>query len=248
MPVQFSDVFHDADELLSLEVEELARVVLRYLKENRDAKKIFSRHTFSQPATAGSLGGPNALRTIEVCQALMEGWAYLEQSGLIAPLAGLEMMAGQERYVVSRRGESINSEDDWNRFKNAQRLPQFLLHPLVVQYAYPNYIRGAYDAAVTEAFKSVEVHVRNTGKLQTHQVGTDLMGAAFGNNGPLRDGSVPQGEADGTYFCFRGAMALWRNPVAHRHLGLGHAEAGQLLATASRLLTIVDDLKVTLGL
>jgi hypothetical protein len=38
--LQFSEVFKDADELLAVEVEELARLVLEYLKANADAKGV----------------------------------------------------------------------------------------------------------------------------------------------------------------------------------------------------------------
>ncbi len=243
---EFEDLFQTADELLALEVEELGRVVLEYIKAHADAKGVVSRFSFAS-AQRGRSERFGRQKHDEVCQALQEAWSFLDHSGLIGPLASAGAQEFSDRYVVTRNGQAINTIDDWTRFLNAQRLPGFLLHPLVLQHAYPNFLRGAYDAAVMEAFKRVEIHVRDRAALPANKIGVELMGDAFGTNGALRDKTVHQNEADGTANVFRGAMGLWRNPIAHRHVGLDHVEAGRLLSFASTLLGIVDDLKVKLG-
>jgi len=68
-----------------------------------------------------------------------------------------------------------------------------LLHPTVEVRVSAHFLRGVYDTSVFEAFREVEVAVRDAAGLAMTDVGVDLMRRAFGPGGPLADpsGHVP---------------------------------------------------------
>jgi len=104
------------------------------------------------------------------------------------------------------------------RVAPVRRLTIENLHPLVVGAAASLFADGHFESAVTEAFKSVEVRVRDLTGSQTS--GVKLMGEAFGGPSPqidvvLRSGQSGADEREGFLALFRGAMLAVRNPRAH---------------------------------
>lgn len=99
-----------------------------------------------------------------------------------------------------------------------RRLTVENLHPLVAGAAADLFADGHFESAVAEAFKSVEVRVRDlTGSTSS---GVKLMGEAFGSASPhidvgLRSGQSGADEREGFLALFRGAMLAVRNPRAH---------------------------------
>jgi uncharacterized protein (TIGR02391 family) len=223
-----------ATEVRALPVEELAWLVLHHLKSSVDKKGILDKSAYVGVASA--YGHDDE----DVAQIVMEAWEFLEHQGLLVHRAGYSGAYDPQRYRISRKGIELATHDAWNAFVRGSRLPERLLHPRLMSTAYTNYIRGAYDSAVREAFHAVEVAVREKGGLPKELIGDALMGEAFKVGGPLRDSGLHKTEADGVALIFKGAIALWRNPSAHRQLDLDDAEAGQLLIVASRLLSIVN--------
>lgn len=74
------------------------------------------------------------------------------------------------------------------------------------------------SSAVSEAFKSIEIRVRELSGLD--QSGSSLMTTAFASKAPLLDVAVEEGrsgqdEREGFMALFRGAMIGIRNPKAH---------------------------------
>jgi uncharacterized protein (TIGR02391 family) len=92
-------------------------------------------------------------------------------------------------------------------------------NPVIADKVYPAFLRGEYDTAVFQAFREVEVAVRDGGKFQADAVGVKLMRDAFrpaqGANpsGPLSDSALPVAEQEGMMNLFAGAIALYKNPL-----------------------------------
>lgn len=108
------------------------------------------------------------------------------------------------------------------------------------------------DTAVFQAFREVEVAVRDAGKFGPNDHGTDFMRAAFRpaakNNqpiapGPLTDAQLPTAEQEAMANLLAGAIGLYRNPQSHRHVPTHAEEAAEVIVFASQLLRIVDRLK-----
>ena len=131
-------------------------------------------------------------------------------------------------------------------------LPKGQLHPLIASEVYPAFLRGKYDTAIFEAFREVEVAVREAGKFGPDDYGTELMREAFKPSekkgqatapGPLTDTQIPIAEQEAMANLFAGAIGFYKNPQSHRHVPTHAEEAAEVIVFASHLLRIVDRLK-----
>src|SRR5207249_3013323 len=87
------------------------------------------------------------------------------------------------------------------------------LHPRISEKVWQSFIVRKYDTAVFEAFKEVEVAVRNAGGFAAADFGTKLMGQAFNiNSGPLADRTLLESERQAMLNLFVGACGLFKNP------------------------------------
>lgn len=236
MPGRLFDIFPDSDALLALEPEELAGVVLEFLNSLNDPTSQFlNSHNFSLPNTVE--GYPRA-KWDEILRALMEGWAWLEREGLIAPTPGRLNGNG---VFITRRGRKIQDRTGFQSYRNSDLLPKKMLHPVIAQKVWSTFIRGEYDTAVFQAFKEVEVAVRDKGRYQPTDIGVPLMRKAFSNTGSLTDQSLPIAEQESLQHLFAGSIGLYKNPQSHRHVSISDpTEAVEIIMLASHLLKIVD--------
>jgi uncharacterized protein (TIGR02391 family) len=126
------------------------------------------------------------------------------------------------------------------------------LHPFIAAKVYPAFLRGEYDTAVFQAFREVDVAVREAGTFQLDDVGTDLMRAAFRPidpkkqevaSGPLTDTTLPVAEQLAMAHLFAGAIGLYKNPQSHRNIPTEPIDAAEVIVFASHLLRIVDRLR-----
>jgi len=103
------------------------------------------------------------------------------------------------------------------------------------------YLRGDFDVAVFQAFKEVEVSVREAAKLPDTLLGVKLMRTAFDKDGgPLSDKTTPEAERDALSHMFAGAIVFYKNPNSHRNVTIEPGEAREMIILASHLLGIVD--------
>ena len=118
-------------------------------------------------------------------------------------------------------------------------LPKRLLHRVVSQKVLPIFMQGSYGPAVFEAFKQVEVAVREVGGYAETDYGTKLMRMAFNpENGALTDSQDAEKQARSDLFA--GAIGSYKNPGSHRDVEIAAEEAAGLIVFASHLLGIVD--------
>lgn len=111
----------------------------------------------------------------------------------------------------------------------------------MTKHAVPAFLRGNYGDAVFQAFKSVEVRVREAGGFPDTDVGTDLVRKAFNETtGVLSDLMSPIAERQAFSHLFAGAIGAYKNPGSHRHTQVDASEAARLLVFASHLLFVVD--------
>jgi uncharacterized protein (TIGR02391 family) len=251
-----------ADELLSLEVEELAGVLLMYLKSCEATRSgCFQNGLFnpeylvsSRQTTGHSPGRPEpdyGDKQPQVDRALIEAWAWLENEGFLIR----DIVQPASWFWMSRRGQRITSREGFEAYRKASLLPKGQLHPLIAAKVYPAFLRGEYDTAVFQAFREVEVAVRAAGGFPAELVGVDLMAEAFrpvkNSNPPssskppgrITDTVLPVAEQEGMMFVFRGAIQIYKNPQSHRNVPTEAADAAEVIGFASHLLRTVDRLK-----
>ena len=229
------ELLPDPEALLGLEPEELAGVVLQFLNSLSPSERgQLNRYNFSLPHTVK--GYPAKYRD-QLSRALMEAWIWLEREGLLAPEPG----SSGDWVFITRRGKLLAKPDDLLCYRRGNLLPRQLLHPRVGQKVWASFLRGDYDTAVFQAFKEVEVRVREAGKFAESDLGVPLMRKAFDvQSGPLADTVAPIAERDALSHLFAGAIGLYKNPGSHRNVTIEAPEAVELIILASHLLNIVD--------
>ena len=168
----------DAKALLNFEPEELAGVLMEHLNSLPPSEQRgLNRYNFGLVHTVQEY--PQDQRE-ELSQALMEAWVWLEREGLLVPRPGSE--GGW--MVISRRGRQLRTRDQVDSYRRANCLPRQLLHPRIAQKVWASFLRGDYDTAVFQAFKEVEVRVRDAAACADTDLGVGLMRKAFGERGP----------------------------------------------------------------
>lgn len=142
---------------------------------------------------------------------------------------------------LSRRAQLLQNPKDVLTLGHREILPKRFLHPTIAQAVSSSFFAGKFDTAVFDAFKEVEIAVRDASGLSG--VGAALMMEAFKAGGPLFDKDADANEEEGLRFVFAGAFKVFRNSTGHRNVQMDAESAAALIIHASYLLGIVVDRK-----
>ena len=229
------DLLPDAASILALEPEDLAGLAMELINSSGpNSPSRLHPTSFTSPETIGPFSQGERER---ISYALAEGWNWLVREGLIAPKPG-------ETYgwhFVTRRGQKIKSRKDLSAYVNSVLLPRDLLHPAIAKACWSAFMRGDYDTAVFQAFREVEISIRDIGAYKPEDYGVDLARKAFHEtSGPLTDQAKPAGERVALSHLMAGALGSYKNPHSHRRVDLGAEESCEMIILASHLLKIVE--------
>lgn len=234
-------ILPDVDVLLSLQPEELAKVVLRLARERRQNGIVHVQSIIrdvTEPPPGATPYPQDKRRSAEL--ALSEAWNWLKVSNLLIPDCGMNGVNGH--HVLTRLGEHVSDDAQFDAFRKATTFPKSLLHEKIANAVWADITTGDLDTAVFKAFKMVEVAVRETAKLSATDIGVPLMRKAFDkNSGPLSKMTDPEAEREALAHLFAGAIGSYKNPHSHRSVSLQDVqEAQEMVLLASHLLRIVD--------
>lgn len=229
-------IFPDMADLLALEPEELAGVLVEIIPGVSQPAG-FVVNNFTNPMFPPQGGGypPGAMDEIAV--ALAEALSWLVNQGIV--IQNPNQPPG--RYLLTRRGRALQTRADLEAFRKGRTLPLDLLQQSLASKVHHLFLRGDHDTAVFQAFKEVEVAVRNAGDYPNSVLGRDLMQKAFHpETGPLRNEALVSAERESEMFLFSGAIGHAKNPASHRDVNLTQQEAARLIVFASHLLGLVE--------
>lgn len=234
--LSFKAVIDDVEALLALEPEELAGYLLEYVL--REGSGIAHRVSCHNLCLQVEREYAEEYRH-RIARAIREAWSYLEREILVAPDPG---QPGDWSFVT-RRGRRLPTRREYESFRFAAAYPKGTLHPLLVERTYGLFLRGDYETAVFQAFKTVEIRVREAARLGKDLIGVKLMRTAFRpEGGPLSDPAEPVAEQEALLSLFAGAIGRFKNPASHRHVPIeAPSEVVEVLQFASHLLRIVDE-------
>ncbi|WP_143227278.1 MULTISPECIES: TIGR02391 family protein [unclassified Acidovorax] len=164
-------------------------------------------------------------------------WSWLEANGFIAKHPEQD----NDWYVPTRQGEALRDHQALRQFMTSEQLPETFLHPELLQHVRPLFFQSRFETAVFEAFKSLEVSIRNAANLGHDLVGVQLASRAFHpEEGPLTDMTAERGERVALMSLMTGAIGSYKNPSSHRRVAIEAKEARDMIMLASHLLKIVD--------
>ncbi len=137
----------DVEILLALAPEELAPILLKIAKDNRQ-NGLFHPQNFDSMYGSRHSGLPSYPnnRHDEIHIAVSEAWNWLKVNALVVPASGTN---GNNGYVViSRRGTAIVDDQVFQQFRAAADFPKKLLHPSIADTVWLDLARGDLDTAV----------------------------------------------------------------------------------------------------
>jgi uncharacterized protein (TIGR02391 family) len=176
----------------------------------------------------------------EIDLAIGAAWAWLEAERLLIPAPDTNGRNGWR--VLGRRARSYAETVGTSRRASPVTFPKELLHPRILEKAWPGYMRTDFDSAAFEAMKAVEIAVRDAAGYGPEKIGVNLMQDAFSQGkGPLADTIAPSAEQVSRMNLFWGAIGSYKNPQSHRDVNLDDPlEALEIILLANHLLRIVD--------
>lgn len=229
----FKTIFPPIELALEMEPEELAPFVLKHLKEIGSINRY--NYTLNTGTNVKNYAGAN----LELFQKhLMEAFIWLERELLLAPMPN---QTGEWRFIT-RKGMKVLEEENFSSFSHSDLLYSENLHPILIRKVKPLFLRGDYDTAIFQAFKTVEVVVRKVGGYEKSDYGVNLMRKAFNpQTGTLSNKKSEPSEKQGMSDLFAGAIGLFKNPTSHRDIdGISPEEASDYIKVANCLLRMVD--------
>lgn len=229
----------DVALLLSLEIEELAGLVLTFAKKQSQNSMLHHGNFVSSLFTA-NIAGHKYSHNPEIEVAISEAWNWLEVQGLLIPASG--MNGGNGWRILSRRARTMNASNDVQKYAKARWIPKEVLHPRIADKVWAAFIRSEFDVAAFLAMKAVEIFVREAGGFSAGDIGTALMRSAFHEDtGPLTDKSAEKSERQARSSLFAGAIGSYKNPHSHRDVDINEPEeAMEIVLLANHLLRIVE--------
>jgi hypothetical protein len=177
MPETLRSLFATANDLLAVEPETLASVILRLARDHRQGPDaMFLPEAVMQDTTHQLLtGNPDPYpfhQKNKVTAHVNEAWNCLRADGLVGPAPDINGRNGW--LVLTRAGEEASaSTQAYERVRAAKAFPKGLLHPTIANTVWSALLRGDLDDAVFKSFKAVEEAVRSAGGFSPKDYGVD---------------------------------------------------------------------------
>jgi uncharacterized protein (TIGR02391 family) len=168
---------------------------------------------------------------------MAEGWNWLVSERFLAPVPG----DVHGWHFLTRRGQQHRTRAEISAYANSIILPKKLLHPTILSDCWSAFMRGEYDTAVFQAYRALEIAMRDAAGLKPTDIGVELARNAFREaTGPLTDPTAIPSEQQALCHLMAGAIGSYKNPHSHRKISQTATEASEMLMMASHLLKIVD--------
>jgi hypothetical protein len=171
-----------------------------------------------------------------VPQAFIEALQWLANTGLVG-----NSVRTRDHLSLTRLGRRIAKENSFQTFQRERVLPYDLLHPKIASKVWTIYLRGDFDIAVAQAFKEVEVTMRDRGSFSTSDYSVGLIRKFLKDFGFGTSPGPKLATETAEEHLFIGALKLYRHRAVHAANAISDSQTGaEVLILASHLLTLVE--------
>ncbi|ANY78238.1 hypothetical protein BB934_08325 [Microvirga ossetica] len=166
------DRFPTLEDLLQAQPEDLGAELVLYLQI---LERNGSLYEDGLPDRILELYGARTQRPPGLVLIVSEALAWARRSLLVVR----DMSQSSHGFIaLSREGRAF-TRGTLDRMRLREILPDILLHPAIRQTCLDIFNAGHYEAAVFEAFKQLEIAIRDAARLGAHEHGRPMVTAAF---------------------------------------------------------------------
>ena len=148
---------------------------------------------------------------------------------------------GEEVFFPTKKGFRFSESEFRKVVKQYALMPETYVHPLIVKKSFSLLHQGQFESAVLQAYKTIEMRIREKIGTEPEEYGVKLIRKAFNpENGPLTDYELPKAEREAFCNYIAGAFGFYKNPCSHRDVELDFISAFERIVVASDLLKVVE--------
>lgn len=152
---------------------------------------------------------------------------------------------GEEVFYPTKKGFRFQEREFRRVIKEYTLVPQAYIHPMIVDKCFKLLQEGEFESAVLQAFKAIEISIREKISAETEEVGIKLIRRAFNaDNGALTNFALPKVEREAFSNYISGAFGFYKNPCSHRDIEMDFIAAFDRIAVASDLLKTIEQSKL----
>ncbi|MFV8347864.1 TIGR02391 family protein [Flavobacterium sp. ZB4P13] len=147
----------------------------------------------------------------------------------------------EDKFYPTKLGFRFPEREFAKVIKEYTLMPKTYVHPEIIKKSFKLLEGGHYESAVLQAFKCIEIRIRELTKADAEEVGIKLIRKAFNSeNGSLTDMNLPVSEREAFSNYISGAFGYYKNPCSHRDVELDFISSFDRIVVASDLLKIID--------
>jgi len=147
----------------------------------------------------------------------------------------------EDVFYPTKKGFRFKEQEFSRIIKEYTLTPQTYIHPRISEKCFKLLKEGEFDSAVLQAFKSIEISIREKAEATPEDIGVKLIRKAFNaETGSLTDYSLPKAEREAFANYIAGAFGVYKNSCSHRDVELDFITAFDRIAVASDLLKTID--------
>ncbi len=227
----------DPSAVVNMHTADLAGYVLEVLLSAEPMERgVWNRRNFCMQVSR-EYASPGQGQDMGVGIACSTAWAWLESNSFICRHPEQD----NDWFLPTPRGNALRDHQTIRQFISNEQLPETFLHAELLANVRPLFLQSRFETAVFEAFKSLEVAIRNAAKLGHDLIGVQLAIRAFNpEDGVLSNKAAEKGERVALMNLMTGALGSYKNPSSHRRIEITSEEARDMIVLASHLLKIVD--------
>jgi hypothetical protein len=153
---------------------------------------------------------------------------------------------GEDVYYPTKKGFQFSETEFKKVVEKWTIMPSAYIHPNVMDKSFELLSIRQFDSAILQAFKCIEIAIREKGRFSDEDYGISLIRKAFNpQTGLLTDYSVPVAEREALAHFISGAYDLYKNPSSHKDVKMDFYDAFERIVVASKIMKIVEEAPVS---